>query len=371
MRTEPETGYAPEISKKERGILNEVLRRYGFSAVSVKKVRSAYKVCTEKGDFCLKRVSHGYAKAKKSYYLVKHLKENGCDNLADYYPTKDGKELLEYKGDAFYLTNWIDGREVSFSNADEILRCTGPLANFHNQAKGFKTPKHVKMKSHTKKWIKSYRKYIEEIEGFKKHIDRLKLKSEFDYKYRDSIDLFLEVTELAVQILENSSYNDVCEYYSSEGYVCHDSFYYQNILLGREEKLYIVDMESCQYDIPVSDLGKLLRRVLTKKHFRWDFDFCRRIIEEYCKVRPLAKEEYEMLLSLLIFPHKFWRLGRKRYIRNKKWSEDKYKKKLRRLLRERQLKREFIHCYIKFYGLKIDYNPDIVDRLSTDKFTEY
>jgi hypothetical protein len=75
----------------------------------------------------------------------------------------------------------------------------------------------------------------------------------------------------------------------------------------------------------------------------------------------LAKEEYELLLSILIFPHKFWKLGKKRYVRDKKWNENKYKKKLSRLLREKQYKREFIYCYIKFYGLDIDYDPDIIE----------
>ena len=199
--------------------------------------------------------------------------------------------------------------------------------------------------------------------GFRDRIDRIKLKSEFDYTYRDCIDAFLKEAEYAVRIIEHSSYKDLCEYYSSEGYVCHDSFYYQNILVDKEDKLHIVDMESCQYDIPVSDLGKFIRRVLSKKHFRWDFDYCRRIIEEYCKVRPLAREEYEMLLSILIFPHKFWKLGRQRYIRNKKWDEEKYRKKLGRLLRERNYKREFIYCYIKFYGLDVDFDPDIIEFL--------
>jgi len=358
MRAELEIRYTPDINQKERSTLDDILRCYDFSTASVERVRSAYKVCTEKGDFCLKRVSHGYVKAKKSFYIVQHLKENGCDNLAEYYTAKDGKALIKRKDAAFYLTNWIEGRETSFSNPEEILKCSALLAYFHNMAKGFKTPKHVKMKSHTQEWIKSFKKYIGEMEGFKKHIDRLKLKSQFDYAYRDSIDIFLKEAEYSVHILEHSNYNALCGYYISEGYVCHDSFYYQNILVDKNDRLYIVDLESCQYDIPVSDLGKLIRRVLSKKHFRWDFDFCRRIIEEYCKVRPLAKEEYEILLSILIFPHKFWRLGRKRYVRNKKWNEDEYGKKLRRLHKERQYKREFIYCYIKFYGLELEYERE-------------
>lgn len=361
MRTEFEANYTSDISQKEIKMLGEVLKHYDFQAASVEKIRSAYKICTLKGDFCLKRVGHGYKKAKKSFYLMKHLKENGFDNIAEYYQTKDGKMLIKYKDAAFYLTHWIEGREASFSDTDEILSCSVLLANFHNMAKGFKTPKHVEVKTHTKKWKKGFRKCMDELEGFKDNIEKLKLKSEFDYTYRSSVDSFMKEAAHSLEILEHSRYDELSNYFLNEGYICHDSFYYQNILINENSKFFIVDLESCQYDIPVSDLGKLIRRVLSKKRFLWDFDLCRRIIEKYCLVRPLAKEEYEILLSILIFPHKFWKLGKKRYIRDKKWNEKKYGKKLHRLLREKQYKREFIYCFINFYDLDLDYDPDIIE----------
>jgi len=361
MKAGLESKFTSNINQIEIVMLSEILRHYDFHADSVEKIRSAYKVCTDKGIFCLKRVSHGYRKAKKSYYLVKYLNERGCNNFAEYYYTKEGKAIIRKKDAAFYLTNWIDGREASFSSVDDILICSKLLANFHNQAKGFKTYKHVKIKSHTKKWEKTFKKYCGEIEEFKGYIDKLKLKAEFDYTYRSSIDYFQKEAELAVRILNHSRYNELCDYFLNEGYVCHDSYYYQNILVDNDDRMYIVDLESCQYDIPMSDLGKLIRRILSKKKFKWDFDLCRKIIDSYCTARSMQKAEYGILLAMLVFPHKFWKLGRKRYVKNKKWDENKYNKKLKRLLRERQYKREFIYCYINFYNLGIDYDPDIIE----------
>lgn len=359
MGKRPVIEYASEISSKEMNILEEVLMNYDLGIVSVEKIRSAYKVHTDKGCFCLKRVSHGFLKARKSWLISRHLAVNGFDGIAEYYPAKDGKVVIKYRDAAFYLTFWIDGREASFSDKEEILKCASFLAEFHNKAKGFKATRHVKLKSHIKKWRKSFKKHMEEMEDYRVIIDKLKLKSVFDYTYRDNINIFLKDAAYSMEVLQHSRYGEICAFF--EGYLCHDSFYYQNILIDNNQKYYLVDLESCQYDIPVSDLGKLLRRVLSKKRFRWDFDFCRRIIESYSSVRPLAKEEYELLLSILIFPHKFWKLGRKRYIKYKKWNEHKYIKKLRRLLRERSYKREFIYCFINFYGLELDYDPGIID----------
>lgn len=352
---------APDIVQSERSAIAEVLKHYDFNVDSVDKVRSAYKVCTDKGIFCLKKVSHGYGKAKKSYHIMKHLRENGFENIAEYYYTKEGKALLKHREAAYYLTKWIEGHETSFSSIEEILRSSALLAEFHNHAKGFKAPKHVKIRSHTKKWRKTFEKYKDEMEKFGQYIDRLKLKGEFDYTYKNNIDYFKREAEYAVKILDRSRYSELCDYYINGGYICHDSYYYQNILADKDNRLFIVDLESCQHDIPMSDLGKLIRRVLSKKKYKWDFDLCRRIIESYCTVRPMTREEYEIMLAILIYPHKFWKLGKKRYIRNKKWKEEKYRKKLKRLIREKPYKREFIYCYIKFYGLDLDFDPDIIE----------
>jgi CotS family spore coat protein len=361
MQIWPESKYTSKISRDEIVMLDEIFKYYDFHVTSADKVRSAYKICTDEGEFCLKRVSHGYRKAKKSYHIMKYLKEKGFDNVADYYYTKEGKALINYKGAAFYLTHWIDGREANFSDTSEILKCSELLALFHNYAKGFKAPKHIKIRSQSRKLKKTLIKYRDQIGEFKENIDNLKLKAEFDYAYRNCIDYFYKQSELAIRILEHSGYEELCDFYANESDICHDSFYYQNILIDKNGKFYIVDLESCQYDISMSDLGKYIRRVLSKKKFRWDLDLCRRIIESYCRVRPMLKEEYTILLAILIFPHKFWKLGRKRYIKNKKWEEKRYRKKLNRLLKQKEYMREFIYCYINFYGLDIDYDPDIIE----------
>ncbi|HOR85354.1 MAG TPA: CotS family spore coat protein [Bacillota bacterium] len=359
MEKMPESIYASDISRSERAILAEVLINYDFQVKLISKVRSAYKLCTDKGVFCLKRVSHGYGKAKKSYYIMKHLKENSWNNIAEIYYAKEGKAIIRHKGSAFYITYWIEGREVSLSTIEEIIRYTELLADFHNNAKGFEASERIKIKLHTKKWPMAFAKCRNELEKYAVCIDKLKIKAEFDYAYREAIDYFLNEAEYAMEILSRSKYKETCEHYISEGYICHDSYYYQNILIDKNNKLYVVDLESCQFDMPMSDLGKLIRRILSKKKFKWDFDLCRKMIESYCRLRPMSREEYEILLAMLVFPHKFWKLGKKRYVKKKKWSEDKYKKKLKRLLRERQYKKEFIYCYIKFYTLVIDFDTDI------------
>lgn len=370
MHTELEAVFASEISQSERRMLSEILKSYDLHVRAVEKVRSAYKLLTDEGDFCLKRVSHGYRKAKKSFFIMEYLREKGFDNLAEYYFSRKGKPLIKYRDAAFYITYWIDGREVSFKKKKEILRCTELLAQFHNAVKGFEAPRHVEIRNHVKKWGKEFGKCRKQLEDFRKTIDKMKLKADFDYTYRDNIDYFLKEADFAAEILNGSRYAELCEYWKNERYICHDSFYYQNIIIDRNNKMHIVDMESCRYDIPAGDLGKLIRRVLSKGRYKWDFDLCRRMIESYCRIRPMSREEYEILLALLVFPQKFWKLGKKRYIKNKKWNEEKYRKKLHKLLNEGRYKREFIYCYTSFYSLDTGYMPEIVELQPDDRAAE-
>ncbi|MGE5633289.1 MAG: CotS family spore coat protein [Caulobacteraceae bacterium] len=350
--------YSSDINQKEAAMLDSILKHYDFNILSVEKVRSAYKVYTDNGVFCLKRVGHGYRKAKKCFYIIKHLRDKGFNNVAEYYQTREKKIFLKLDDAAFYITYWIEGREASFRIIDDILRCAELLASFHNHAKGFEAPKHVTIKSDYKKWKKHFEKYLKQMEAFKSSIDKLKLKSEFDYMYRNCADYYCNEARLAIKLLKQSKYADLSEYQKNELYVCHDSFYYQNIIISDSKELYLVDLESCLYDIPMSDLGKFIRRVMTKGKYKWDFDLCRKIIESYSKIRPVSKEEYAILLTMLIFPHKFWKLGRKRYVKNKKWNEEKFKKKLKKIIKYREYKKEFIKCFMSFYNPGFEFSPD-------------
>jgi len=361
MQQKPLVEYASEISSVEIKIIEKVLSNYNLNVLSVEKVRSAYKVCTDTGIFCLKRVSHGYRKAKKAFYISEHLKNNGFDGVADYFAAKHNDLFIKYKDAAFYMTHWVEGREANFRLQEDVLRCAELLSEFHNRAKGFKKPKHVKVKSYYGKWIKHFDKYTAELEGFRDKIDRLPIKSEFDYMYRNYISSFANEARLATAILRQCNYDMLQEFQKNELYICHDSFYYQNVLIDKQNKMYIVDLESCCYNLPMSDLGKFLRRVLSKSKYKWDFDICRKIIESYCKIRPISKDEYILLLSMIVFPHKFWKLGRKRYVKNKKWVEEKYKKKLRKIVKYNDYKREFIKCFIAFYSLDIEYDAEVIE----------
>ena len=96
-------------------IIITVLNQYNLEFVSAEKIRSAYKILTNSGNFCLKRMKHGKSKAKNGCILTEELLLNKFTNTSKYFRTKDGSFYVRYKNNIFYLTEWIEGFDCDFN----------------------------------------------------------------------------------------------------------------------------------------------------------------------------------------------------------------------------------------------------------------
>lgn len=340
-----------DITHKEYESIKNLLKRYSITPDKIEKVRSVYKIICSDRNYCLKKMKHGNKKALKGLLLVEYLKKNGFDNAAGYIETTDGKECINTKHNIYYLTEWIEGNECTFNDIEEVKRAAVLLADFHNKSKGFKSDD-LQIRSNIKNWPKILQEEMQNLDTFKSIINNKKIKSSFDKEYLSAIKLLDEFFKLSINLLEKSHYMDISIAAKKENTLCHDSFYYQNVLVDKDGKMYLIDLDSTIYDIHSYDLAKFIRRVMFKSEYAWNFDAAKEIIASYCSINPLSKEEYEILLSFIIFPHKFWKLGKKRYIKKKKWTEDKYQKKLNRILKYLDREKEFINSFLTYYNIE-------------------
>jgi CotS family spore coat protein len=340
------------ISEKEMSLLSDVLKRYSIVPEKIEKVRSAYKVSCSKGVYCLKKTNHGTKKALKVMLLIEYLKGNGFNNIVKYYKTDDGRECVKLKKNIFYLTEWIEGRECNYEDLEELKKSAALLALFHIKSKGFSND-NVKIESNFKNWPSILKADMDDLLKFKRMIYIKKIKTSFDIEYYDAIDKIINQMDKSIRLLESSNYLSISKSAKQQRTLCHDSFYYQNILVDNNEMMFIIDLDSTLYDITVYDLGKFIRRLLYKSKYSWDFEFAKALIESYNEVNKLSPEEMEILLSFIIFPHKFWKLGKKRYSKMKKWNEEKYLRKLKRILKFMDKQDEFIEKYLEYYKISI------------------
>lgn len=341
----------PEISEKEEEVINAVLEHYDFKILFYEKVRSVYKVKTSEGNICLKKLKHGRNKAENGDFLVNSLFSSGFYNTPKYIKTKANNLFVKQRGLYFYVTEWINGVECNLDKLEEALACSKLLAKFHLATENIDTKK-LKIKSNLKNWPEIYKKKLYDLSKYENTIHNKKIKTSFDIYYKDSINKFINKGMLALRILNDSEYYRLSK--SSKGKtICHDSFYYQNIIKKNNE-YYIIDLDSIIIDLQINDLGKFIRRLMTKKSYRWDFSKALKIIQEYDSVSKLTKPQLEVMLALIIFPHKFWKLGRKRYVKHKNWSEHKYTRKLKKALEDINLQEKFIEDYIRYISSSIN-----------------
>lgn len=353
MRHSDYVGINTEINAKINSIeyskVISILKEYSIEPIKVEKIRSVYKITTEGRIYCLKKMKHGGAeKVQKGMLLSEYLISKGFYSVVKYIKTSDNKLCVRKRHFIYYVTDWIKGRESNFNDFDELKKCASLLADFHLKSKGF-TIDNSKITNNNKMWPSIFKKQKNDLEVIREVILSKKVKTTFDLSYFSLIDEYIDAMNSAIKLLEDSHYIHIASNASAEKTICHDSFYYQNILVKRNEKLYIIDLDSTVYDINVYDLGKFIRRILYKGTYAWDFEIARELIEIYSAINPISKEEYKVLLAFIMFPHKYWKLGKKRYINRKKWIEDKYARKLNRVLRYKEKQNEFIQKFIDHY----------------------
>lgn len=333
------------IANKEKAILNKVMGNYDLNVKSYEYSRSAYKVICEEGNFCLKRMKHGYHKAENGFYLVEELSKKGFTNLAAYYKTSKGAFYVKYKEYIFYLTEWIDGTECNLKDIEEAKCCVRMLGDFHNKASEINIKK-LKLRNRVGSLDEFFKRNLRDMQKYKKIIFEKKLKTDFDNAYFSYIDLFYDRGLLALKELNSSSYFRISKD-KNECKLCHDSFYYQNIL-KKDDIYYLIDLDSIILDLQIVDLAKLIRRLIQKKEYKYNFFYVKELIDAYREVKDLSKSDLEIMFCIIIFPHKFWKLGKKRYIKHKNWAEEKYAHKLRNLVIYYEEEKTFIQDYIEF-----------------------
>ena len=312
----------PIITDFEKKTVNNVLKKYEFIVKEFTKFKSSYKVKTEDGYVCLRKIRHGKNKIVNGELLCSKLKENGFINIAKYYKTKTGSNYIKSGNCIFFVTEWIDGEECNLKDILEAKECVKLLAKFHLASVNINL-KQFNVKNNLKNWPKIFSNALVDLEKFKKMIEHKKLKDDFDIKYLKHIENFYCRGMDALGFLNASEYYKISQTANDKKSITFDSFYYQNIIKAKDG-FYMIDIDSI-IDIHVNDAAKLIRRLMFKEEYKWDFNKGELLIEAYNSINKLSKNEIEVILALIIFPHKFWKLGRKRYVKHKNWTQEKYK----------------------------------------------
>lgn len=340
-----------ENRQLEREFLSEynldvnLFETMGLKVKQIIPVRSVYRIVTDKGFFCLKKLRFPIEDMNFIFEAVEHLREKGFDNAFSIVKQKNGDNFISFKDEKYFLTEWIDGRECDFLNPVDLDAAIGVLAGLHKAAEGYAPTACPLSRCYYGKWPENFNIRIDEMKLIREQVLAKPEKSDIDKIYLDYVDMCINDGEEAVRLLSKTDYKGLSEDAARNGSFIHHDFAHHNILHTFDGRTYVVDFDYSIMDIRMHDVGSLIIRNMKKSN--WDIDKALEILEGYDRRNPVNSEELKVLAPFFLFPQDFWMISRQYYIERKAWDEEDYVDKMNTKSEYTLMRRKFIEEYEK------------------------
>jgi CotS family spore coat protein len=226
-------------------------------------------------------------------------------------PCKSGVRYVEYKGDLFILTDWIEGRKCDYDNINDIIAAAENLGKIHACSKNFRPIEGSIIKKPENDYFKSLNKHF--LQLLELSNNAFIIKDKFSKIYLEHFDYNTERARESTYLLSRIDFSKPLGDSVSSQAICHLDYVNKNLIFTPDEKLYLIDFDKTSIDMPVHDVYGFLRRILKRENTSWDFDIFKTAIGSYENIRPLSYNEHIMIYSLLMFPQKFWKVSRDYY----------------------------------------------------------
>jgi len=322
----------------------KILDKFGIDFTSIIPYREGYMLSLQDDRFFLRKADYSLDRLMYIHRAKEHLKAKGFMNMDKYVLSKDGEPYASLNDTLYVMTSVPGGRECNLNQRGDIQKASRELARLHRASAGFVGGTGTETKSELYKIPLYFTKRLEELKKLKKLAK--KGNKEFDSIFLRYSDVFFDVAERAIYMLQVSQYQSLCKKAEKEGMFCHHDFTHSNILIN-EEYANIINFDFICPELKIYDLTNFLRRKLRKCN--WDFEEGKFIIDEYMSVHSLNEEELRVMGIMLMFPQKMWRVCNRYYNSRRSFYEKGYIVQLREVIDEIEPSRSFIGKYEKEY----------------------
>lgn len=324
-------------------LAHQILKNWEFQVKHIQVIQSGemalvWKVQTDKGPICLKRLHRQEKKALFSIFAQQYLKKKGV-HVPGIYLTKNKESYTRIGAFLFVVYDWIEGTHLSEENRNDMTLLIRELAKFHQISIGFQPPSGVNVFSKLGKWPQYYVKRCQQMESWK-ILAKITPDDPFAEIYLKEIDEFIKKGWHVHDQLLKSAYFNWVEKTKEKPNLCHPDYGTGNTLFGNDGKFWIIDLDTVCFDIPIRDIRKLIESYVSPTR-SW-LDALRFIIHAYESVSPLAEEQKQVMYIDFMFPYDIYDLAHNTFIRKEETSVEK-------LLEVIELER---NKYTEFRGLK-------------------
>lgn len=310
-----------------------------------KPLRSVFLVYTDKGIKIIKESKKEPEKLLYIHGLKEYLYNKGFYNLDRFLPSYLGLPFLIYENRIFVMEDFILGRECSFSNPYDRDGAMRTLAKLHICGEGYVAPLGAAERKDIGKWEKYYLRKINDLQNSKREVSTKKKKDEFDKMFLRDVDFFIEMAWMAYDTLKNSKYKQISKAAETKCPICHHDYTYHNIIIGENGIVNVIDFDYSCHELPIYDIAAVILRVM--RRLSYDLDTALTMLYDYDGIRSISNNELPLLMSLLEFPQKFWRLTNRYYEGKDGWSQKKFIGKYLEIIDDKEFMIDFLREFRK------------------------
>jgi spore coat protein I len=294
-----------------------ILNNWDFTIENIEIVQSGqmtlvWKVHTDCGVKCLKRIHRPEKKSLFSIGAQDYLANKGV-HVPAITKTKTGELFKKYGPFLFVVYDWIQGRPFNLDVDKDLEMMIKALAQFHKDSVGYTPKSGVSQFNKLGKWPKHYMKRYQQMQSWKK-LAINNLEDPFSQLYLSEIDLFIEYGKNTLQQLLNSHYPEWVEEVKQMPNLCHQDYGTGNTLLGDDGNIWIIDLDTVAFDLPIRDLRKMIIPLLNSSE-KWNKRKLQLIMDAYESVLPLTKKQKAVMFIDMLFPHELHEIAFEKYVR--------------------------------------------------------
>lgn len=345
----------------------EALKRYRLKIYSIYKARGAFIIESDNGLKLYKSFEGSRNRALFEHKIKEHLYQNGYPNVDLFVKTVDDDIISEDSaGCQYIMKNWFWGEECNLLDLPQVEAAASNLARLHNILTGIDFSQEQIEHNISSDLAKTFDKRNRELKRVRAYIRDKKQKNEFELSYLNYYDDFYEQGISALNQLTSSNYNKLVDEAVSKRQVCHGNYTYHNIIMlknkveaitktyippgwinrqpvtiselgGSTEAIATTNFEKAYIGLQIYDLYQFIRKVMEKND--WDISYGDRIIDAYDRIRPISRDELNILYLLLLYPEKFWKITNYYYNSKKSWISVRNTQKLK-MIGEQNAKKE-------------------------------
>ena len=325
----------------------ECIRFYDIQVNKMVKGRGGVILFTDRGCRLFLECSRNDGFYLRDEAVTKAVSDAGFENVDTYVRNQDG-ELFTVGDDGhrYVMKNWFGGRECDVKSVNDVMEAVRTLARLHIclnvvSSNGVRYLRNNVNTNITKQWEcmalaetadeqpESELKASESIVHNAVHFDRgaglrtnmerhtkeikkaanymrgKKKKNEFEQIALGAVDTFFREADEASRNINSKRFDERFDRMEQTNELVHGSYNYHNVFL---------------------DVGNVAYR----------------LVDEYDRLKPLEDDDIDMLVTLLSFPEKFWKIINQYYNAGKAWVPAKNIDKLKIVIEQNMRRRELI-----------------------------